>query len=215
MTRREGKNAYIVLKRILDVICAGMTLLVASPVLGAIAVAVAVKHGKPVIFSQDRPGKDGEIFRLYKFRSMRPVDAGRNWVTDAERLTEFGIWLRATSLDELPSFYNVLRGDMSLVGPRPLLVQYLGRYSTHQARRHQVRPGITGLAQISGRNNLEWNAKFDLDVQYVDGISFGTDLSILWRTLAAVVRRDGISASTHVTMPEFRGKQTPEESIDE
>ena len=197
------RRAYDVTKRILDAGVAGVGLVVTAPLQAAVALAVLKEHGRPVLFRQPRPGKDGRVFTLVKFRTMLLPDAKR--VSDADRLTGLGRFLRATSLDELPTLWNVLRGEMSLVGPRPLLVQYLERYSPEQARRHEVRPGITGLAQVRGRNNLDWDDKFALDVEYVDNRSLGLDLRILWETVAVVLLRRGISADGHVTMSEFRG----------
>lgn len=194
---------YDVVKRGLDIVASAVALVVLSPVIVATAVLVAVKLGRPIVFAQDRPGKDGRIFTLYKFRSMRSVDESRGWVTDADRLTPFGLRLRSTSLDELPSLWNVLRGDMSIVGPRPLLVEYLERYTPEQARRHEVRPGVTGLAQVSGRNAISWESKFAQDVRYVDRRSVGLDLRIVVATIASVVKREGISAEGHVTMSKF------------
>lgn len=194
---------YDVVKRGLDIVASAVALVVLSPVIVATAVMVAVKLGRPIVFAQDRPGKDGRIFTLYKFRSMRSVDESRGWVTDADRLTPFGLRLRSTSLDELPSLWNVLRGDMSIVGPRPLLVEYLERYTPEQARRHEVRPGVTGLAQVSGRNAISWESKFAQDVRYVDRRSVGLDLRIVVATIASVVKREGISAEGHVTMSKF------------
>lgn len=196
---------YRPLKRALDIVGSASLLAATAPVLAATAGAVAVGLGRPVLFTQQRPGKDGQIFTLYKFRSMREPNPDRGLVTDAQRLTSFGRLLRSTSLDELPSLWNVLRGDMSFVGPRPLLVTYLERYSPRQARRHEVRPGITGLAQVSGRNALDWDARFELDVEYVETLSFAQDARILLRTVAAVLRRTGISAADHATMSEFAG----------
>lgn len=194
---------YDGVKRVLDVVGAAVGLVVLSPVIGATAVLVAIKLGRPVVFAQSRPGRGGEVFTLYKFRSMRSVDEARGWVTDEQRLTPFGKALRAMSLDELPSLWNVLRGDMSFVGPRPLLVEYLERYTPEQARRHEVRPGITGLAQASGRNALGWEDKFALDVQYVDSRSLLMDAKILLATVKSVVGRDGISQDGHATMTKF------------
>lgn len=197
------RRAYDVTKRILDAGVAGVGLVVTAPLQAAVALAVLKEHGRPVLFRQPRPGKDGRVFELVKFRTMLLPDAQR--VSDADRLTSLGKLLRATSLDELPTLWNVLKGDMSLVGPRPLLVQYLERYSPEQARRHEVRPGITGLAQVRGRNSLDWDDKFALDVEYVDNRSLGLDLRILWETVAVVLLRRGISAEDHVTMTEFQG----------
>src|SRR5690606_25986340 len=199
---------YPVMKRALDVIVAGGTLITLSPLLAAIAAAVGVTMGRPILFSQERPGVHGRTFRLLKFRTMRTAGPGElGPEADAARLTRLGKLLRSTSLDELPSLINVLRGEMSLVGPRPLLVRYLRRYTREQARRHDVVPGLTGWAQVNGRNALSWKEKFDLDVWYVDHRSFLLDLHILFRTALTVLRRDGISQDGHVTMPEFMGTE--------
>ncbi|MBB1501288.1 sugar transferase [Propioniciclava sp. MC1683] len=181
----------------------GVGLVATAPLQAVVALAVLAKHGRPVLFRQPRPGKDGRVFELVKFRTMLLPDDQR--VSDADRLTPLGSFLRATSLDELPTLWNVLKGDMSLVGPRPLLVQYLERYTPEQARRHEVRPGVTGLAQVRGRNGLDWDDKLALDVEYVDHRSFALDLRILWETVAVVLLRRGISADGHVTMAEFQG----------
>ncbi|WP_179517264.1 sugar transferase [Nocardioides perillae] len=193
-------------KRTIDLVVSTVALVLSAPLQAVIAVVVRRKLGSPVLFRQPRPGRDGEVFELVKFRTMLELDVQRGLVTDAERLTPFGALLRSTSLDELPTLWNVVRGDMSLVGPRPLLVQYLERYSPEQARRHEVRPGITGLAQVSGRNALTWDAKFAKDVEYVDNRSLRLDAAIVWRTLAQVFRRHGITADGDVTMPEFLGR---------
>lgn len=179
-----------------------------SPVLAAIVVLVRVKLGSPVLFRQTRPGKNGKPFELVKFRTMTSAcdDQGR-LLDDDERLTRFGALLRATSLDELPELLNVLAGDMSLVGPRPLLTRYQGRYTPEQARRHAVRPGITGWAQVNGRNAISWEDKFRLDVEYVNNLSMAMDLRILLKTVVAVLDRRGISAEGHKTMPEFMGSK--------
>jgi lipopolysaccharide/colanic/teichoic acid biosynthesis glycosyltransferase len=166
---------------------------------------VRVSLGRPVLFRQPRVGRDCNVFALVKFRSMRDVDVRRGLVTDAQRLTRLGRVLRTSSLDELPTLWNVLRGDMSPVGPRPLLVRYLDRYDSAQARRHDVRPGITGLAQVSGRNAIGWEEKLALDVWYVDHRSFGLDARVLLRTVATVLRRTGVSAHGEATAPEFAG----------
>jgi lipopolysaccharide/colanic/teichoic acid biosynthesis glycosyltransferase len=197
---------YDVVKRSLDVIVAGCALVAVSPIIAVVAVLVAINLGRPVLFRHARPGLDGKVFTLYKFRSMRlaSTSVGDDH-SDSARLTRFGSGLRATSLDELPSLWNVVKGDMSIVGPRPLLVDYLARYSPDQSRRHEVRPGITGLAQVSGRNALSWNDKFRLDVKYVDQRSLTVDLAIVWKTFRTVLRRDGISSAGSVTMDEFKG----------
>ena len=180
------------LKRVLDVAASGVGLVITAPIMAGPAVVVLAGVGRPVLFRQPRPGRNAEVFELVKFRTMVAPDEYRQ--TDAERLTPVGRFLRSTSLDELPTLWNVLRGEMSLVGPRPLLVEYLDRYTPEQARRHEVRPGITGLAQVSGRNSLDWDDKLALDVEYVDNHNLWLDARILARTLGLVFRRDGISA---------------------
>jgi lipopolysaccharide/colanic/teichoic acid biosynthesis glycosyltransferase len=198
------------IKRALDLAGAGIGLVVAAPVLLGVAAAVRRDLGSPVVFRQRRIGKDGAIFTLWKFRTMRDERDGSGRLRpDGERLTALGRWLRSTSLDELPQLYNVLRGEMSLVGPRPLLPEYLPRYSAAQARRHQVKPGITGWAQIKGRNALTWESKFALDVWYVDHESLWLDARILWVTIAKVVARSGVSAAGEATMTEFLGSAGP------
>jgi sugar transferase EpsL len=193
-------------KRFFDLLLVLLTAPIWLPILAIVALLVRVKLGAPVFFRQKRPGLHGAIFEMVKFRTMTDArDAQGNLLPDAIRLTAFGKWLRATSLDELPELWNVLRGDMSLVGPRPLMVQYLPRYSARQARRHDVVPGITGLAQVKGRNALSWDEKFEWDVRYVETRSFWLDLKILGLTLKTVVVRDGISARGDATMPEFKG----------
>ena len=192
------------LKRGIAVAGALALLVVTSPLLALAALLVRLTMGSPVLFRQTRTGLHGALFTLLKLRTMRHEDA-HAVVDDERRLTSVGRWLRASSLDELPQLWNVLRGDMALVGPRPLLPRYLERYSTEQARRHQVPPGITGLTQVSGRNGLSWEEKFGLDVWYVDHWSLALDLRILWRTLLTVLRRDGVAADGHATMPEFLG----------
>lgn len=193
-------------KRLFDLIAVGVGMIFALPVMGVVALLVRLKLGRPVLFRQQRPGLNGEIFTLCKFRTMRDaVDREGKALPDAERLTPFGRKLRSTSLDELPELFSVLNGEMSLVGPRPLLVRYLGRYSPEQMRRHEMRPGITGWAQVNGRNALSWEEKFALDVWYVDHWSLWLDLRILWRTVWNVVRREGISGGGEATMREFMG----------
>lgn len=196
---------YDAVKRSFDIVGAVVLLVVLAPVQLIAALLVRVRLGSPVIFRQPRPGRGGRVFTLLKFRTMRPIDVQHGIVDDAVRLTPFGKALRATSVDELPSLWNVLVGDMSMVGPRPLLVEYLPLYTPAQARRHEVRPGVTGLAQVSGRNALGWDEKFRLDVEYVDRRSFSLDVRILFRTVTAVLRRKGVSQSGHVTMAPFRG----------
>ena len=208
MTKRHKPYGFYekYVKRPQDILCALAAGLVLSPVILAVAVLVKIKLGSPVLFTQDRPGRDGKVFRLYKFRTMLPPGPGASGSeSDADRLTPFGKKLRATSLDELPELINVLKGDMSIVGPRPLLVQYLDRYNEHQARRHEVRPGFTGLAQINGRNAISWEERFDMDVKYVDKITFSGDWKIILTTLKTVIKREGISADGQETMTEFMG----------
>jgi sugar transferase EpsL len=198
--RRRGK-------RLLDIAGATTALIVTSPLQLAVAVVVRNRMGSPVLFKQLRPGLNGTPFTLFKFRTMRSFEIQANVdQSDSARLTPFGRWLRSTSLDELPELLNVLRGEMSLVGPRPLLMEYLDRYTPEQAQRHNVKPGITGWAQVNGRNALTWDEKFTLDVWYVEHVSFKIDLQILWRTVSQVINRSGISAAGHETMPEFRPK---------
>ena len=195
-------------KRALDVGIALPLLVLTLPIQAATALAIRVRLGSPVLFRQSRPGLHGEPFVMVKFRTMLNTDTALVLDDDASRMTPLGCWLRATSLDELPTLWNIVRGDMSLVGPRPLLMRYLERYSPEQARRHEVRPGLTGLAQVSGRNALSWGDKFRLDVHYVDHHTFVGDLRIMWDTVRAVVRRDGVSAVGEATMTEFLGNDS-------
>lgn len=197
------RRPYDAVKRGIDIVGAGSGLVLLSPVIGATALIVRAKLGSPVIFEQDRPGRDGKVFKLYKFRSMLNADVSKGLVSDAERLTSFGKALRATSLDELPTLWNVLRGDMTMVGPRPLLVEYLPLYTDEQARRHEIRPGITGWAQVNGRNAIAWDEKFRFDVEYVDSRSFILDAKIMFRTFASVIARRGITHASHATMAKF------------
>ncbi len=193
-------------KRVMDIAGAAAGLVLGAPVMAAAALAIRATMGRPVLFRQLRPGLRGKPFMLVKFRTMRPETPGeRGLASDAARLTRLGRFLRATSIDELPTLWNVLRGEMSLVGPRPLLMEYLDRYSPEQARRHEVKPGITGWAQVNGRNALTWDEKFRLDVWYVDHCSFLLDLKILILTLLKVLRCEGVSHPGEATMPEFRG----------
>lgn len=193
-------------KRLMDIVLSGCGLLVLSPVLLVTAVLVRVKLGSPVIFRQPRPGRDGVVFNLYKFRSMTDeTDENGNLLPDEIRLTKFGKLLRATSLDELPELWNILRGDMSVVGPRPLLVKYLPLYNEQQRHRHDVRPGLTGWAQIHGRNLIGWEEKFQLDLWYVEHISFAVDVKTILLTVRNVLRREGISSESAATMEEFTG----------
>jgi lipopolysaccharide/colanic/teichoic acid biosynthesis glycosyltransferase len=200
---------YLRWKRIMDVTLASLALLGTAPLQMIIACLVRRHLGSPVLFRQQRPGLHGRPFTLVKFRTMLPDDIGAGPASDAARLTPFGSWLRATSLDELPTFWNVVKGDMSLVGPRPLLMSYLDRYNPEQARRHEVRPGVTGLSQIRGRNALTWEDKFASDVEYVNSACMTLDLRIIMSTVGSVARRHGITAIGEATMPEFAPFRTP------
>ena len=194
------------IKRLMDIVLSGGALIVLSPVLLVTAILVRTKLGSPVIFCQERPGKDEKVFKLYKFRSMTDQrDACGNLLPDEVRLTKFGKLLRSTSLDELPELWNILRGDMSIVGPRPLLVRYLPRYNEEQKHRHDVRPGLTGWAQVNGRNAISWEEKFRLDVWYVENLSFWVDMKTIFMTVKKVFCREGISSETAATMEEFMG----------
>lgn len=216
ITMKHSHRVYDATKRAVDLVASAVALVVLSPVLAIVAILVRAKLGSPVIFRQPRPGKDGRIFTLYKFRTMRDVAPGTSGVaavaSDAERLTPLGRRLRSTSLDELPELVNVLKGDMSLVGPRPLLPEYLDRYNSEQARRHEVRPGITGWAQVNGRNAVSWDERFRMDVWYVDHRSFALDARTLLRTVAAVVSREGVSAQGVETMRPFTGNAPDHDS---
>ena len=204
-----SRTVRLAIKRFMDLAVASVLGVVLSPIIAVVALAVRLSLGSPVLFRQARPGVDGEIFNLVKFRTMRDAtDSSGRVLSDGERLTAVGKILRRTSLDELPEFANIIRGQMSFVGPRPLLVEYLPLYSSEQARRHEVRPGLTGLAQVSGRNALSWDEKFVLDVQYVDNWSLRLDLWILWRTLSMVLTGQGVSADGHATVEPFRGDQS-------
>lgn len=194
------------IKRLLDFVISLCGIIVLSPVYLILAILVKVKLGTPVIFKQERPGKDEKIFHLYKFRSMTDErDENGNLLPDEVRLTPFGKKLRSTSLDELPELFNILKGEMSIIGPRPLLVRYLPRYNEFQKHRHDVRPGLTGLAQINGRNAITWEKKFEYDVEYVRKLSFALDVHIFAGTVRAVLKREGISSGTSATMEEFMG----------
>lgn len=193
-------------KRFLDIIISLSALIILSPLLVLLYILVRVKLGSPAIFTQQRPGKDEKIFKLYKFRSMTDErDNDGNMLPDDQRLTSFGRKLRSTSLDELPELFNILKGDMSIVGPRPLLVDYLSLYNEKQKQRHVVRPGLTGYAQVNGRNALSWDKKFDLDLYYVKNVSFICDILIILDTIKVVFNKDGISSETSVTMERFKG----------
>ena len=196
------------IKRWLDFILSLFAIIVLSPILLIVALLVRIKLGSPVIFKQERPGLHEKIFTLYKFRTMTDKkDKDGNLLPDDQRLTKFGKLLRSTSLDELPELFNILKGDMSIVGPRPLLVKYLPLYNEHQKHRHDVRPGFTGWAQCNGRNAISWEEKFDLDIYYVKHVSFILDLSIIFKTIKIVFLREGISSNTSATMEEFRGTE--------
>ena len=205
MKRKKGiYEKYI--KRLIDIVCSLAALIVLSPVLLVLTILGAIKMKGNPFFTQERPGKDEKIFKLIKFRSMTcEKDANGNLLPDEVRLTKYGKTLRSTSLDELPELINILKGDMSIVGPRPLLVRYLPRYNKHQARRHEVRPGFTGYAQVNGRNAISWEEKFNLDVEYVDNVTFWGDWKIIFQTIGVVLKRDGISSDTSATMEEFMG----------
>ncbi|XME01459.1 sugar transferase [Lachnospiraceae bacterium C1.1] len=204
------------LKRIFDIVFSLLAIVMLSPVLIITAILVRIKLGSPVLFRQERPGLHGKIFGLYKFRSMTDErDENGELKSDEIRLTSFGKKLRATSLDELPEFFNILKGEMSFVGPRPLLVQYLPLYNERQAHRHDCLPGLTGLAQINGRNALSWEKKFEYDVEYTENISFALDMKIIFMTFGKVFARDGISSSTSATMEVFTGTPKTEETKDD
>jgi lipopolysaccharide/colanic/teichoic acid biosynthesis glycosyltransferase len=204
-------GASMFVKRCFDLLLASITAPLWLPLLFVVGLLVRSRLGSPVFFHQERPGRDGKSFKLIKFRSMTDErDAQGQLLPDADRLPAFGRWLRATSLDEFPELLNILKGEMSFVGPRPLLMQYLPLYSREQARRHETVPGITGWAQVNGRNALSWNEKFSLDVWYVDNRSLWLDIKILWKTFLTVVRKDGIQAPGEATMPFFKGDEPAE-----
>ncbi|NVK26112.1 MAG: sugar transferase [Gammaproteobacteria bacterium] len=192
------------IKRLIDIVVSLLALIILSPIWLFVAFLISRNLGRPVFFRQKRPGKNGKVFEMIKFRTMLDAsDKAGNLLPDKDRMTPFGTKLRSTSLDELPELFNVLKGDMSLVGPRPLLVEYLDKYSPEQARRHEVKPGITGYAQVNGRNAVSWQERFDMDVWYVDNQSLWLDLKILFKTVITVVKRDGVSQNGHVTMSKF------------
>ena len=208
VTVAEKRMYDRLIKRLIDLVLSGLALLVLSPLYLILAILVRVKLGSPVLFSQERPGKNEKVFRMYKFRSMTDArDANGDLLPDEERLTHFGMMLRATSLDELPELWNIFKGDMSIVGPRPLLVRYLPRYNERQRRRHEVRPGLTGWAQVNGRNAISWEQKFEYDVEYVEKESFWLDIKILFMTVEKVLHRSGISQEGNATMQEFMGTE--------
>lgn len=194
------------IKRFLDILFSLILLIVLSPILLVLMIIVRIKLGSPIFFKQERPGKDGKIFTLYKFRTMTDKKNEKGeLLPDSERLTSFGKLLRSTSLDELPELINILKGDMSFIGPRPLLVEYLELYNEEQKHRHDVRPGLTGLAQVEGRNLLSWEERFKLDVKYVGNVSFINDIKIIFKTIGVVFKREGVSSATSSTMEKFTG----------
>lgn len=207
---------YKYIKRILDIISSLLAIIILSPLLAVTAVLVKTKLGSPVLFKQERPGKDEKIFTLMKFRTMTDErDENGELLPDEVRLTKFGKFLRSTSIDELPELFNILKGDMSVIGPRPLLVEYIPRYNEHQHRRHEVRPGLSGWAQVNGRNTVSWEDKFDMDVHYVDNYSFVMDVKILFMTVLNVLKKEGISSETSATMEVFMGTPGREEANQE
>lgn len=211
IAKTEGKHVPFgpyeaFFKRPLDVLLAGSALILLSPIMGIIALLVKVNLGSPILFTQQRPGLNEKIFKIYKYRTMTDKrDENCELLPDEERLTKFGQLLRSTSLDELPELFNILKGDMSIVGPRPLLTEYLERYSDKQKHRHDVRPGLTGYAQVSGRNSLSWDEKFKDDLSYIEKITLWSDLKIILKTIKTVLKQDGIHAEDNVTMPKFMG----------
>ncbi|MGL6247928.1 MAG: sugar transferase [Culicoidibacterales bacterium] len=203
---QRSNKMQLFLKRLLDIVVSSIALIVLSPVLAIVAVLVRMKLGSPILFTQNRPGKGQKVFKMYKFRTMLDAtDKNGLPLPDEQRLTKFGKLLRSTSLDELPELWNVLKGEMSLVGPRPLLEEYLPLYSDEQLKRHDVRPGVTGLAQVKGRNSIDWTTKFAYDIEYVENISVSNDIKILWLTVVTVLKREGISSTEHATMEKFNG----------
>ena len=209
MQNRDKGGLYrLYFKRPMDFILSLLAIILLSPVFILTGILVKTKLGSPILFKQNRPGLDEKIFTMYKFRTMTDQkDEKGELLPDHIRLTKFGKMLRATSLDELPELFNILKGDMSIIGPRPLLVQYLPLYNDHQKRRHEVRPGLSGYAQVNGRNSISWEDKFDLDVQYVDNVTFINDLKIIMLTLKKVFVKDGISSASSVTMEVFTGNE--------
>lgn len=215
MIARKGGFYRKYIKRPMDFILALIALIVFSPLMLIIALLVKINLGSPVLFKQKRPGLNEKIFTLYKFRTMTDEkDRNGNLLPDSDRLTRFGKFLRSTSLDELPELYNILKGDMSIVGPRPLLVQYLPLYNDFQRRRHEVRPGLTGLAQVNGRNAITWQEKFEYDVEYVDNVTFKNDMLIILKTIVKIIKREGINSETAATMEYFKGNNIMEENYE-
>lgn len=210
--KRTFYDKYI--KRIIDFLLSLIGIIILSPVLLIVSIMVRTKLGSPILFKQERPGLNGKIFKMYKFRTMtNETDENGELLPDEVRLTKFGKFLRSSSLDELPEMFNILKGDMSIVGPRPLLVKYLPLYSERQSHRHDVRPGLTGYAQVNGRNAISWEEKFELDIFYVNNSSFMVDLMIFFKTIKKVFDREGISSDTSVTMEEFKGSREAEEVV--
>lgn len=210
MKRKAGIYEKII-KRLLDLLLSGLALIVLSPVILVVAILVRVKLGSPIIFCQERPGKNEKIFKIHKFRTMTDAkDEKGNLLPDEVRLTRFGRILRATSLDELPELWDIFIGKMSIVGPRPLLVRYIPLYNERQHHRHDVMPGLTGWAQVNGRNAISWEEKFELDLWYTEHISFATDFKIIWLTVKKVIKKEGISSDTSATMEPFTGTPEPE-----
>lgn len=205
----QNKGKYeLIFKRILDIILAIIALIILSPIYIVLALLIRIKLGSPIIFKQIRPGKNEKMFSMYKFRTMsNHKDAFGNLLSDEERLTNFGKTIRSLSLDEIPEFWNIIKGDMSIIGPRPLLKEYLSLYNSEQRRRHSVRPGLTGLAQVKGRNSISWKEKFEYDCQYIDNITFLGDLRIFLLTIKKVLVREGITSDTHVTNEKFEGNE--------
>lgn len=215
MIARKGGFYRKYIKRPMDFILALIALIVFSPLMLIIALLVKINLGSPVLFKQKRPGLNEKIFTLYKFRTMTDEkDRNGNLLPDSDRLTRFGKFLRSTSLDELPELYNILKGDMSIVGPRPLLVQYLPLYNDFQRRRHEVRPGLTGLAQVNGRNAITWQEKFEYDVEYVGNVTFKNDMLIILKTIVKIIKREGINSETAATMEYFKGNNIMEENYE-
>lgn len=199
-------NKYI--KRPMDFFISLVAIILLCPVFIIVFILVRINLGSPVIFKQDRPGLNEKVFKMYKFRTMTNVyDSDGQLLPDTQRLTKFGKFLRSTSLDELPEFFNIIKGEMSIVGPRPLLIQYLSLYNERQKKRHDVRPGLTGLAQVSGRNAISWNDKFELDIAYVENVGFLNDWKIIFRTISKVVLKEGINSNTAATVEPFRGSR--------
>lgn len=205
---------YKYIKRFFDIVSSLIAIIILSPVLVITSILVRTKLGSPVLFKQERPGKDEKIFTLMKFRTMTDeLDENGELLPDEIRLTKFGQFLRSTSIDELPELFNILKGDMSVIGPRPLLVRYLPRYNEHQHRRHEVRPGLSGWAQVNGRNTVSWEDKFNMDVEYVENYSMFMDIKILFMTIVNVLKHDGISSETSATMEEFMGLEAEEQEV--